>query len=600
MTRVLGIDLGTTNSCVAVFDGTRVRVLTNEGGYPTTPSVVSIAEDGRVLVGQRAQRQAVTQAKHTAYAVKRLLGRSFQSEEVQHARAHVGYSIVPGPGGDPRIVLRGREYSCPEIGAFILTEMRLVAERALGERVDKAVVTVPAYFDDHQRKAVRDAGAIAGLDVVRIVNEPTAAALAYGFGGDQTRTIAVYDLGGGTFDISIVRCSSGGRFEVLATTGDSFLGGEDFDERIMKFLLDAFEAEHGVSIRKDPLVIQRVREASAKAKCDVSTLTATEVELPFLANGPSGPLTMHYEVTREAVESLCWELVQRTIDISEHALASIRLDASAIDEVVLVGGMTRMPLVEARVGELFGRTPSRGVHPDEAVAIGAALTGASIAEQIAAVSLEDVTSRPIGIGVAGDRFAVLIPANSRVPCKVTRKLTTFRDDQTSVRVRVLQGESTKASENELLHEADLVGLPKGKAGSVTIEVTFAIDAEGLFQVTGRDVASGREVHVDITGDSGLSEDEIDRLAKDHAKTTDDRRNRDAYEGLRQSVETTLAEVRSLVAAVERAGRGQRGVVISARDRAAEIAARFATYGRADLVEILTELEQTKSDLDALR
>lgn len=599
MTRVIGIDLGTTNCCVAIFDAGAPRVIPNKGGYKTTPSVIGIAADGRVHVGQPAQRQATTNAQHTAYAVKRLIGRAFQSEEVQHARSHVSYPIVSGPGGDPRIVLRSREYSCPEISAFLLTEMRVVAEEHLGEPVEKAVVTVPAYFNDSQRQAVRDAGTIAGLEVVRIINEPTAAAIAYGFGHDKDRTVAVYDLGGGTFDVSIVRCTTDGNFRVLATTGDSFLGGEDFDERLMRWLLDGFEGEHGITVRDQPMVIQRVRDAASKAKCDLSAVPRTEIQLPFLVNGPSGPLSMHYEVTREALEGLTWDLVQRTIDICGHALQTMNADISTIDEVVLVGGMTRMPLVQARVAELFGKPPSKGVHPDEAVAVGAALQGAAFADQISEINLEDVTSQAIGVGLAGDKFGVLIPANSRVPCKVTRKLTTSRENQSSLRVRVLQGDSMKASENELLHEFDITGLRPGAAGSVTLEVGFAIDAEGLFHATAVDQGTGKSIQVEVRGDSGLAADEVERLSKEHQGKVEERRQHDVLEGMRQSVETLILEMAQLCAKLDAAGFGHRPMVNSYSDRVAQLRSVIGSFSRSDLAETLLELEDGKGQLEVL-
>ncbi len=599
MSRVIGIDLGTTNCCVAVHDGEQVRVLSNRGGYKTTPSVVAIAADGRTVVGQPAQRQAVTNAKNTAYAIKRLMGRPFQAEEVQHARAHVAYAIVAGPGGDPRIVLHGRDYSCPEISAILLSEMRAIAEHALGETVEKAVITVPAYFNDSQRQSVRDAGRIAGLDVLRIVNEPTAAAVAYGAGRERDRTVVVYDLGGGTFDVSIVRCTGGSDFKVLATTGDSFLGGEDFDERIMGWLLDGFEAEHEISVRTQPLVLQRVREASAKAKCDLSAVPRTEVQLPFLTVGKNGPLSMHYEVTREILDALTGDLVERTIAICQHALESIRMPPSAIDEVVLVGGMTRMPLVQERVAALFGRPASKGVHPDEAVAIGAALHGAALVDQVDDISLEDVTSQPIGLAAAGDRFVPIIPANTPVPCKVARKFSTTRDEQTAVKVKVLQGDSTKASENELLHEFEITGLRKARAGQVTLEVAFAIDAEGMFHVTATDLGTGQATMVRIVGDGGLREEEIEQLAARHRSAAEERRSLDALESMRQVVETLVSDLRRLLDRASAAGLAGRAEVREARALAESLGAGIASYDRSDLAELLPALEAAAAELRAV-
>jgi molecular chaperone DnaK len=599
MTWVIGIDLGTTNCCVAVMDGSAPRVIANRQGYKTTPSVIAALEDGRRVVGQIAQRQAITNARNTVYGSKRLLGLPFDSEHVKWTRDHVAFEIVRGPAGDTRVLMRGRQHTIPEISAMLLQEMRVIAEDALGTTIDKAVVTVPAYFSDSQRQAVRDAGLIAGLDVLRIVNEPTAAALAYGYHRGLDRMVAVYDLGGGTFDISIVQCGANETFKVVATTGDAFLGGEDFDERVMGWLVEGFELEHGIDLRKNPVSLQRVRDAAAKAKHDLSTLDRTEIQLPFIADGPRGPINLHYEIKRSDLEALTHDLVARTIEISAHALACARLDASQISDVILVGGMTRMPAVQAAVAQLFGRAPSKNVHPDEAVAIGAALQGAALAKQIDDVSLEDVVAHSLGIAMAGDKFGVVIPANTRVPVRVPSRFTTSRDEQRTVKIAVLEGESEKASESELLDEFLISGLRSAKAGEVELEVAFAIDADGIFSVSAKDLETGEETLVTVGSESQVSEDEIKRLAEESRTYLEARRNQEVMEGLRQSALSLLAEHDRVLDKLERAQAIDPVSLGALRAMVRDTGIAVPTMERSALAEQLIELEESKDRLEAM-
>ncbi|HJL48712.1 MAG TPA: molecular chaperone DnaK, partial [Polyangiaceae bacterium LLY-WYZ-15_(1-7)] len=542
MSRVIGIDLGTTNCCVAVLEGGSPTVIANRQGYKTTPSIVAIQEDGKRLVGQLAARQAITNPQHTVYAAKRLIGRTFDSAPVQHALQNAPFEIVEGAQGDVRIVLRDKQYAVPEISAMLLQEMRVIAEEYVEEQVDRAVVTVPAYFGDAQRQAVRDAGIIAGLDVARIINEPTAAALAYGFGRGEDKTIAVYDLGGGTFDISIVRVSGDGVFSVIASTGDSFLGGEDFDERIMAWLIRGFEVQEGVDLRESPIALQRLKQAAQKAKCELSSIPATDVQLPFIvSNGPSGPMHMHYEIAREQLERLSADLVDRTLEICFRALETAGLEAPEIDEVILVGGMTRMPLVQRKVEEFFGRRACKGVHPDEVVALGAAIQGGALADEIDDVQLEDVTAHGLGIATAGDRFEVIIPSNTRVPCRVPSLFTTSRDDQQAIKIVVLQGQSIRASENDLLQDFGLMDLRAAPAGELEIEVAFEIDADGIFSASAKDLETGEEARVEVLGQSGFGEEELERIQEESQAYLDERRDEEATERLRQGVATLLVE-----------------------------------------------------------
>jgi molecular chaperone DnaK len=552
MSRIVGIDLGTTNCCVAVMDGFKPRVIPNKHGYGTTPSVLAVTEDGSRVVGQIAVRQAITNPENTVYGAKRLMGRQWGSEEVEHAIAHSSFRIVEGPRGDIRIVLQGEEHSVPELSAMFLQEMRVVAEEHVGEPVDRAVVTVPAYFSDNQRQAVRDAGRIAGLEVVRILNEPTAAAIAYGFGTNEPKTLAVYDLGGGTFDISIVRIDADGELHVVSTTGDSYLGGEDFDERLMDFLMAAFERDHGVDLRESPISLQRVRQAAQKAKADLSGLERVDVNLPFIvSDGDAGPLHLEYTIEREQLEKVTGDLITRTLQICEAGLQYAQLRPSDVDEVILVGGMTRMPAIQRAVGGYFEREPCKGVHPDEVVALGAAIAADAIAGDGEEVKLHDVTAHSLGIMTAGGGFDPLIAANTPVPTRTQEVFGTSRDGQTTVKIVVLQGESPHARDNEVLGRFALAGLREAPAGEVEIAVTFTIDEDGIFSVGAKDLETGEEKTVDVLASSGLSDEEVARMMEDSAEYLALRRAEEAAEAERQACEALIAELHALLPEAER-------------------------------------------------
>ncbi len=550
MPRVIGIDLGTTNCCVAVAEGEKPKVIPNKHGYGTTPSVIAVTAEGARVVGQIAVRQAITNPENTVHAAKRLIGRPWGAEEVEHARAHAPFPIVEGPHGDVRIVLGGEEHSVPALSAMLLTEMRVVAEDYLGERVDRAVVTVPAYFNDAQRQAVRDAGRIAGLDVLRILNEPTAAALAYGFGRREPRTLAVYDLGGGTFDISIVRIDDVGEFHVEATTGDSYLGGEDFDDRITQLLLRAFLRDQGVDLSESAIALARIRQAAQKAKVDLSSIDRVEVSLPFIHTAESGPLNLQYELTREQLEQLTADLVTRTLQICEIGLAHAGLRPEEVDEVILVGGQTRMPAIQRAVAAYFEREPCKGVHPDEVVALGAAIAAESLAKG-SELGLHDVTAHSLGIMTAGGLFDPLIPANTPVPVRTKSVFGTSRDGQRTVKIVVLQGESARADENEVLGRFALDGLRKAPAGAIEIEVAFEIDEDGIFSVSATDLETGEERSIDVLASSGLSEEEIRLMMEDGAQYLALRRAEEAAEHNRQACAVLLESLRRILPDAER-------------------------------------------------
>lgn len=540
MERIIGIDLGTTNSCVAIVEGGTPVVLPNKGGYKTTPSVVAISENGKRLVGHIAKRQSVTNATDTVYAFKRLMGRRWKSPAVRTMVETMPYNIVEGPNGDPRVKLRDRVYSIPEISSIILQEMKMIAEEYTGERIEKAVITVPAYFNDAQRQATKDAGRIAGLDVVRIINEPTAAALAYGFGRDVDRTIAVYDLGGGTFDISILEISNG-VFEVLATAGDTFLGGEDFDGRIvMDWLVLEFAREHQIDLRRDKMALQRLRDAAEKAKCELSSARETEINLPFIiSTGGSDALHLQKTLTRDKLEELTIDLVERTIKICKKTVEEAGVE---IDDVLLVGGQTRMPLVQQKVKEFFGKEPLRGVHPDEVVALGAAIQGMALMEDSQQVLLLDVTPHSLGIMIVGGFFSVLIPQNTTVPTSKSHIFTTVKDNQTSVKILVLQGESDRAEENELLGEFILTGLRPAPRGEVEIEVTFEINADGIVSVSAKDLETGQQQAITVTATSGLTEDEIKKMMHENQEYLVDVRNQEDVEKEKLVIQRTMSEI----------------------------------------------------------
>lgn len=507
---VLGIDLGTTYSCVAVVEGETPRVLEQKGGYRTLPSVVALNPDGSTMVGHIAKRQAVTNPENTIYAAKRLIGRNFNSPEVQKAIELVPYKIVQGPNRDPRIRSFRKNHPIQEISALVLRQIKAIAEEALHTSIEKVVITVPAYFSDGQRQATRDAGTIAGLDVLRIVNEPTAAALAFGYNKRMDKKIAVYDLGGGTFDVSILDISSD-TFEVLSTAGNTFLGGEDFDLRILEYILKAFQTEHNIDLREDKMAMQRLKDAAESAKCQLSSSLETEINLPFITSSGNESKHLKYILHRAEIEKLTEDLVEKTIKICESALEMAALKTQDIDDVLLVGGMTRMPVVQQRVQEFFGKIPSKNVHPDEAVAIGAALLGASLLEEEAPLLLLDVTPFSLGVRTAGGYTSIIIPRNSTVPTSASHTFTTVTDNQLSVKIQVIQGESKLASENQLLGEFTLSDIPPAKAGEPQIEVNFSIDSNGILEVSAKDLHTKKEQSIVVTAASYLSQEEMLQL-----------------------------------------------------------------------------------------
>jgi molecular chaperone DnaK len=525
MSKIIGIDLGTTNSCVAVVDVTTPQVIPNREGSRTTPSVVGFTEDSDRLVGQIAKRQSITNPFNTVFAIKRLIGRKYDSEEVAKAKQVLPYQVVAATNGDIKVRIRDREYSPEEISAFVLMEIKQFAEDFLGEPITEAIITVPAYFNDSQRQATRDAGKIAGLEVLRIINEPTAAALAYGMDNKENQLIAVYDLGGGTFDISILKLEDG-LFEVLSTSGDTYLGGEDFDKRIMDWLIESFQHETGINLRDDRMALQRLKEASERAKHELSSSVETRVTLPFISSDAGGPKHLNKVLTRREFEHMVEDLIQKTIDPVNDALKAAGLRPGQIDEVVLVGGQTRMPRVVEAVQAAFGKEPNRNINPDEVVAIGAAVQGGILRGDIKDMILLDVTPLSIGIETHGGLFTKIIERNSTIPTKNSLIFTTVADNQSKVQVHVLQGEREFARENKSLGKFDLVGIPPSPRGVPQIEVIFAIDSNGIVNVTARDQATGQSQGVQINPAGGLSKDEIDRLvteAEEHQRADANRR-----------------------------------------------------------------------------
>ncbi|MGA2450179.1 MAG: molecular chaperone DnaK [Polyangiaceae bacterium] len=590
MEKVIGIDLGTTNSCVAIVENGVPTVIPNRGGYKTTPSMVAVTEAGKRLVGHIAKRQAITNAENTVYAAKRLIGRKWDSPQVKNAIATSSYRIVRGPHADVRIVLRDKEYSVPEVSAMVLQEMKLIAEDYLGKTVGKAVITVPAYFNDNQRQATKDAGEIAGLDVIRIINEPTAAALSYGFGKNVERTIAVYDFGGGTFDISILEIGSSGVFKVIATAGDTFLGGEDVDARIIDWLVQGFKDEHGIDLRQDRMALQRLKDAAEKAKCELSSVRETEVNLPFIiSSGRNEALHLQRSIDRETLDDLSSDLVERTIDICRQTLSDARLRKEDIAEVLLVGGMTRMPKIQLTVAEFFEREPCKGVHPDESVALGAAIQGSALVDDKQEMVLLDVTPHALGIMTQGGNFEELIPQNTTVPTQRAKIFTTSRDNQTAVKIVVMQGESERAQDNELLGEFILTGLKRAAKGSVEIEVTFEINADGIVSVHAKDLETGKEQSIEVTASSGLTREEITNMMEGARDYMVERRSTEEFEAARQDAERVAAEIERLFPQVEQIvassdfGRDAiekaRGIVAKTR---AAIAKRDAAAVKAEL------------------
>jgi molecular chaperone DnaK len=557
MGKVIGIDLGTTNSCVAVMEGTNPKVIENAEGMRTTPSIVAFTDDGERLVGQPAKRQAVTNPEKTIFAVKRLIGRRYDDPMVEKDKKLVPYKISKASNGDAWVEEEGKQYSPSQISAFILQKMKETAEAYLGAKVEQAVITVPAYFNDAQRQATKDAGKIAGLEVMRIINEPTAAALAYGLDKQKGGTIAVYDLGGGTFDVSILEIGDG-VFEVKSTNGDTFLGGEDFDMRLVNYLADEFQKEQGIDLRRDKLALQRLKESAEKAKIELSSTTQTEINLPFITADASGPKHLTMKLTRAKFEALVDDLIQKTVEPCGKALKDAGISAGEINEVVLVGGMTRMPKVQEVVKQFFGKEPHKGVNPDEVVAIGAAIQAGVLQGDVKDVLLLDVTPLSLGIETLGGVFTRIIDRNTTIPTKKSQVFSTAEDNQNAVTIRVFQGEREMAADNKILGQFDLVGIPPAPRGVPQVEVTFDIDANGIVNVSAKDKATGKEQQIRIQASGGLSETDIEKMVKDAEAHADEDKKRKAAveaknhaEALVHSTEKALSEHGSKIGDAER-------------------------------------------------
>ncbi|MDT8420246.1 MAG: molecular chaperone DnaK [Desulfuromonadales bacterium] len=534
MGKIIGIDLGTTNSCVSVMEGGEPVVIANSEGARTTPSMVAFTENGERVTGQQAKRQAVTNPENTLFAIKRLIGRKYKSEAVQKDIEISPFKIIEADNGDAWVEARGKQYSAPEISAMILQKMKQTAEDYLGETVTDAVITVPAYFNDSQRQATKDAGKIAGLNVQRIINEPTAAALAYGLDKKNEMTIAVFDLGGGTFDISILELGDG-VFEVKSTNGDTFLGGEDFDQRIIDYVADEFLKEQGIDLRNDKMALQRLKEGAEKAKIELSSSMETDINLPFITADQTGPKHLNIKLSRSKLESICADLIARLVTPCKTAIKDAGITAGEINEVLLVGGMTRMPVVQEKVQEIFGKAPSKGVNPDEVVAIGAAIQGGVLAGDVKDVLLLDVTPLSLGIETLGGVMTKLIEKNTTVPCKKSQVFSTAADNQPAVSVHVLQGEREMATDNKTIGNFELVGIPAAPRGVPQIEVTFDIDANGILHVSAKDLGTGKQQSIQITASSGLSDEEIERMVKEaESHASEDKKKRELIEARNQA------------------------------------------------------------------